>query len=222
MDEAVGKTKLPEIEEKIRQLYKSTGELWRDKTTPEQLQQIENLLRERRSILNSMFLGNEEEMSHLKRVNEHLSYLRKELHRRVAAMKQSIMKDPTFDDDFKVEGTLEVHYNDETSVLTLKDDAYYGSDFRLMNEVLESFYLLTQKSCIGLPISSGDDGWLDNKIYDDWHGVPICYALHDLCFHKLYSIPDAIRLDDFWAEATLTTQSITTQSGKRLMPPQRN
>ena len=221
MDEAVGKTKLPEIEEKIRQLYKSTGDLWRDKTTPEQLQQIEDLLLERRNILNSLFLGNEEEMSHLKRVNEHLSYLRKELHRRVAAMKQNIKIDPTFDDDFEVKGTLEVHYNDETSVLTLKDDTYYGSDFRLMNEVLESFYLLIQKSCIGLPINSGVDQKLDNKICDDWYGVPICYAPYDLCFHKHYSILDAIRLDDFWADATLTTQSITTQSGKRFIPPQR-
>ncbi len=222
MDEVIDKNKLPEIEEEIRQIYKSTGELWRDKTSPEQLKRIEDLLLDRSSILNSMFMGNEEEMSHLRRVNDHLSYLRKELHRRVAVMKQNIVKDPTFDDDFEVEGRLDVHYNDEESVLTLKDDAYYGSDFQFMNDVLESFYLLNRRNCIGFTISPLDDDKLDNMVYDDWCGIPMCYALCDLCLHKHYSIPDVIRLNDFWAEVTLTAQSITTQSGERYIPPQRD
>lgn len=220
MDKSLDKSKLPEIEAKIKEIYKSTGELWRERTSPEQLKQLEDLLLDRRSILDGMFMGNDEEMSHLRRVNDHLSYLRKELHRRVALMKQNIVKDPTFDDDFEVEGRLDVHYNDETSVLTLKDDAYYGSDFVLMNEVLESFYLMNRKNSIGFTISPHDDGKLDNMVYDEWCGIPMCYALYDLCFYKHYSIPDVIRLNDFWAEVTLTAQSITTQSGERYIPPQ--
>lgn len=220
MDKSLDKSKLPEIEAKIKEIYKSTGELWRERTSPEQLKQLEDLLLDRRSILDGMFMGNDEEMSHLRRVNDHLSYLRKELHRRVAIMKQSIVNDPAFDDDYEVEGRLDVHYNDETSVLTLKDDAYYGSDFRLMNEVLESFYLMNRKNSIGFTISPHDDGKLDNMVYDEWCGIPMCYALYDLCFYKHYSIPDVIRLNDFWAEVTLTAQSITTQSGERYIPPQ--
>lgn len=222
MSRTIDKTKLLEIEEEIRQIYQSTGELSHRKTSPEQLKLLEDLLVDRCGILNSMLLGNEEEIYHLRRVNNHLSYLRKELYRRVAVMKQSIVKDSAFDDDFEVEGKLEVHYNDETSVLVLKDDAYYGSDFRLMNEVLESFYLLECRSCLGFTVSPGDDDKLDNMAYDEWDGIPICFALHDLCFHKRYSIPDAIRLNDFWAEVTLTAQSITTQSGKRYTPPKRH
>lgn len=220
MDKTFDKDKLPEIEAEIKEIYKTTGEMWRERTSPEQLKRLEDLLLDRRSILNSAFMGNEEELNHFRRVNDHLSYLRKELHRRVALMKQNIVKDPTFDDDFEVEGRLEVHYNDETSVLTLSDDAYYGSDFRLMNDVLESFYRLNRKSCIGFTISPLDDDKLDNMVYDEWCGIPMCYALYDLCFYKHYSIPDVIRLNDFWAEVTLTAQSITTQSGERYIPPQ--
>lgn len=222
MDKTIDKAKLPEIEEQIKQLYKSTAGLWYCRTNPEQFKQFEDLLLKRWRILNSMFLGNEEEMCHLRRVNEHLSYLRKELYRRVALMKQSIVRDPAFDDDYEVEGRLDVHYNDETSVLTLKDDAYYGSDFVLMNEVLESFYLMNRKNSIGFTINPGDDGELDNTVYEQWCGIPMCYALYDLCFYKHYSIPDLIRLNDFWAEVTLTAQSITTQSGERFTPPNRH
>ena len=41
-----------------------------------------------------------------------------------------------------------------------------------------------------------------------------CYAVHDLTDHKLYSIPDLLRLNDFWSEVEFKVQSITNQDGQ--------
>lgn len=41
---------------------------------------------------------------------------------------------------------------------------------------------------------------------------------HQLTNHQLYSIPDLLPLNDFWAEVNLTIQSITEQNGTRYIP----
>ena len=48
--------------------------------------------------------------------------------------------------------------------------------------------------------------------------IVICHAVHQLTDHQLYSIPDLLRLNDFWAEVNLTIQSITDQKGNRWKP----
>ena len=40
--------------------------------------------------------------------------------------------------------------------------------------------------------------------------------MHNLSGHMGYSLPDILRLNDFWAEAHLTLQNITEQDGTRL------
>ena len=48
--------------------------------------------------------------------------------------------------------------------------------------------------------------------------VCICYPLHDLFSHKPYSIPDILRMNDFWVEAHLVCQHIVEQDGTRYRP----
>ena len=45
--------------------------------------------------------------------------------------------------------------------------------------------------------------------------IVVCHAVHDICTHKPYSIPDLLRLNDFWVEAHLVCQHIIDQNGKR-------
>ncbi len=52
----------------------------------------------------------------------------------------------------------------------------------------------------------------------EFEDINICYAVHNLTDHLGYSIPDLIRLNDFWAEVRLTVQSITEQDGTRYIP----
>lgn len=64
-----------------------------------------------------------------------------------------------------------------------------------------------------------DDGvsWNEPPFYGhpEFDDIIICHAMHNLSGHMLYSIPDILRLNDFWAEVHLTFQSITTQDGTR-------
>lgn len=67
-----------------------------------------------------------------------------------------------------------------------------------------------------------DDGvsWNEPPFYGhpEFDDIIICHAMHNLSGHMLYSIPDILRLNDFWAEVHLTFQSITTQDGTRYIP----
>lgn len=187
------------------------------------LETIGKLLFKRCRILNGMFIGTENEMAHLRRVNDHLLKLRNKLHARTTMLANTIVKDPEFDDDYEVEGTLMIPYNDEDSVLSLEEDDLYGSDFRLMNSILDSYYRALGQSSIGWGISPDMDNFLDDGHTwsdppfdsEEFDNIVIGYALHDLCNHKHYSVPDIIRLNDFWAEAAIVAQSITGQTGNR-------
>jgi len=46
--------------------------------------------------------------------------------------------------------------------------------------------------------------------------ICICHAIHDLSDHKPYSIPDILRMNDFWVEVTVKHQHIVEQDGSRL------
>lgn len=41
----------------------------------------------------------------------------------------------------------------------------------------------------------------------------ICQAFHDLRTHKPYSIPDVLRMNDFWVEVMVKHQHIEEQDG---------
>lgn len=99
----------------------------------------------------------------------------------------------------------------------------YGSNFTLMIKALADLYEAKGQPriiCTRDGIHRLDDGqsWMDAP-YDRWEAafkdIVICYAIHDLTAHKAYSIPDLLRLNDFWTEARITFQSRTRQDGIR-------
>ena len=148
-------------------------------------------------------------------------------------------KDPSFDDDYNIEGILRYVYNDEESVLQLEDDEYYASDFNYMLEFLT--YLIDKSRNIPKAIENTsilynpehtpnitdeeldcvdtlNDGqtWAEGCLQiPEFKTICICHAVHDICLHKPYSIPDLLRMNDFWIEVQLTCQHIINQSGKR-------
>ena len=191
---------------------------------PECIEAIGKLLNDRCGLLNRMLIGTTNELEHLKKVNQHFLDLRINLQCRILELSW-VEKSLWFDDDRVIEGTIHLPYNDETSVLKLEEDSLYGSDFDMMLCVLEYYYDAIGRGNVGSDVDLSslhrpDDGvTMDRRPFSDkmFEGLPlISEALHDLCWHKDYSIPDVIRLNDFWAEAKLVAQSITTQKGKRV------
>ncbi len=190
---------------------------------------VERLLSQREELLNKMFLPTPEAMEHFKVVNNRLFTLSGQLRNRIRALNDRIgmiMDCPEFDDDYEIEGSLRFSFNGEESVLKLDDDSYYGSDFTQMMELLNILIHrntdLHPLECIDLHSTSLDDGqsWNEypfrgRKEFDD---IIICYAVHNFTSHLGYSIPDLIRMNDFWTEVHLTIQSMTTQNGTRYIP----
>ncbi len=187
-------------------------------------EKVKRLLSERCAILNSMFRPTEANIAQLRKVNDELYRLSAVLNERVkrmAAKKPMLLDSPEFDDDYELEGTLKFVFNDEDSVCKLPDDAEYGSNFPLMIKTLYEVYNdSTLNSIVSANEHRGplDDGesWNEPPFmgYPEFDDIIICYAVHDLTIHKYYSIPDLLRLNDFWSEVTFKAQSITNQSGE--------
>lgn len=187
---------------------------------------VERLLIRRWHLLNSMFLPSDTNMSRFKDVNSRLEFLCRQLRERVFKLKQSLplVMDPDFDDDYEIVGELRFCFNDEDSVLRLDDD-YYKSDFTKMIEVIDTCNYGTAFECIERISPNSelfDDGvsWNEPPFYGrpEFDDIIICHAMHNLSDHMGYSIPDILRLNDFWAEVRLTLQSITEQDGTRFRP----
>ena len=194
---------------------------WRNNQT--KFDEVRKLLTRRWNLLNLMFMPSVVNMNRFKEINSRLESLCSQLRERMLKLKKSLplVQDSDFDDDYELEGELRFCYDDENSVLKLDDD-HYCSDFCRMIDIIHTCNYGTYWECIErISLNSHilDDGvsWNEPPFYGrtEFDDIIICHAMHNLSDHMLYSIPDILRLNDFWAEVHLTFQSITTQDGTR-------
>ena len=210
--------------------------------TKELMEDVKALLNQRRSLLNLMFECSPEEVVRFREVNELLTNLTGKMHAKALSLYEGILReghDPGFDDDITVEATLRfVFGNNVDSVIPdYVMENIYGSQFSDMLDILTDLYedegdpecAFCQTSYdlrhrVGMPASEfGMDNFLDDgESWDEapldrpeFEGICICHAVHDLCCHKLYSIPDLLRMNDFWVEVKVTHQHIVDQAGRR-------
>ena len=194
---------------------------WRNNQT--KFDEVRKLVTRRWNLLNLMFMPSVVNMNRFKEINSRLESLCSQLRERMLKLKKSLplVQDSDFDDDYELEGELRFCYDDENSVLKLDDD-HYCSDFCRMIDIIHTCNYGTYWECIErISLNSHilDDGvsWNEPPFYGrpEFDDIIICHAMHNLSDHMLYSIPDILRLNDFWAEVHLTFQSITTQDGTR-------
>lgn len=186
---------------------------------------LQELLNSRQNILNEMFVGDSSEMLRFRQVNDMLSKLTADLFNRVKALSvsQASIIDKSFDDDYELEGTIKIIVDSQDSIKQLDNDECYGSDFLLMNGVITEFHRMENENIEwfgGKEVERDEKPWCDDGV--SWNEYPfrnnhnfddilICHAVHDICSHKLYSIPDLLRLNDYWAEVKLTLQKFASQ-----------
>ena len=215
---------LREVEWEIKEISKSESPyVYTKSVLHKKSRYLEDLLLKRREILNDLFVPSSANLKRLERVNEYLYNLTIKLYQRVSQMaskKIDWFNQPDFDDSYNLEGTLIFQYNEEDSVLKLKDDGYYGSDFPAIIEIIAKFHNryspAIQQFYLDSELLEDGKSWNEYPFHDkEYDNLIICHAVHDICNHKLYSIPDLLRLNDFWAEVKLTVQSITDQKGFR-------
>lgn len=170
------------------------------------------LLEERCSILNEMFVPTDSNMQRFIQVNNHLYTLTQKLYSRVNQMKEQLplITNPGFDDDYELEGQLTIPFYDENYTFYLNQ--YYGSNFAQMIKCLAAVYPepVLHVSPNQMPLDNGatwDEGPFQQ--HPQFNDIIICYAVHDICTHRPYSIPDLLRLHDFDCEVQLILQHIT-------------
>ena len=197
------------------------------------------LLNVRQTLLNELFFATSEEIIRLKQVNSLLDELTKKMYHRTASLYRTLLssyRDEEFDDDYEILGTLKcnVDYDSEDgsygTVLKLENDEFYGSDFgymiALINKMQDSENIV--ECHIGYKerhtpnMSDKDldcyDHWDDGVSWNEGQlnrkeleHICICYAMHVICVHNEYSLPDLLRLNDFWVEVQIKCQHFISQ-----------
>lgn len=230
--------KVVRIEEKIKNIADTRhcgGYGW--SLCPEQRDKVGMLAQERAACLDRMFLATPDEVRRFESLNELLIRKADEMRQRCAMLYDSLLgmrKMESFDEFYEVEGRLMVEGDSdyEGSVLTLPEDAYYGSDFLFMSGILKELMpqgmsqsfcghvlkaeeLGTEKENPGYSFTrSMEDGtsWAEESLrHPALSHICICHPIHDICTHHPYSIPDLLRINDFSTEVTLTVSKRFSQ-----------
>ena len=212
----------------------------RKELTPDLLEQLDELLCLRCWALNELFDKHcsEEEVRRFAAVNSRLYGMTQRMYERVNMVNEHLQSMPLHeeDDDVMIEAKLCFWEDGTSSVLELEDDGYYGSDFTRMivllsiidrdykcyDEVESVFTSPELKNGRAIIIDdlqndlddgvSWGEGYLNHPKFSD---IIICHAVHDICTHKNYSIPDLLRMNTFEVSVDVKIQQIQDQDGAR-------
>ena len=213
----------------------------RKRLTPGQFELLDALLDLRCWALNALFEVHcsDEEVKRFTAINDKLYDMTERMYERARMVNELIKTMPLHekDDDVEVEAKLKFWEDGAPSVLEIEDDEFYGSDFTRMIVLLSLIdsdyksYDEIERVAIYPKLVDGkllpddteikndmDDGttwaeaWLRHRKLDH---LIVCHAVHDICTHKNYSIPDLLRMNTFEVSVDIKIQQIEDQDGAR-------
>ena len=178
-------------------------------------EQVKELLSDRHFILGKMFRLHvtEQEVVRFREVNDHLLELTRKLFSDHAKLLDALNNNPMVSviggEDVVVESKLDV--DEDAEVLCYDDDDDYGSDFSHMIDAIAWTEDVEIQSChttLGEEPEPNhlDDGctWAEGCLdVPQFKGIGVCYAVHDLCTHKNYSVPDLLRIRSYSVQNTV-------------------
>ena len=199
------KATLQFVEDKILRIMDNQG--WMMKKETEEL--VKELLSDRHFIMGKMFRLHvtEQEVARFRDVNDHLLELTRNMFCEHKKLLDSLNNNPMVSvlgrEEVVVESKLGV--DEETEVLHYDDDADYGSNFSQMIDALAWTEDLEIHSCYTIIGENPepnhlDDGcsWAEGCLdVPQFKGISVCYAVHDICTHKNYSVPDLLRIRSY-------------------------
>ena len=201
------KATLKFVEDKILHIMDYQG--WMMKKELEE--QVKELLSDRHFIMGKMFRLHvtEQEVARFRDVNDHLLGLTRKMFCEHKKLLDSLKDNPILSvaswDDVVVESILDV--DEDAEVLRYDDDDDYGSNFSQMIDAIAWTEDLEIRSCYTTLGEKSEPDHLDNSSRWSWaegcfdvpqfEGIGVCYAIHDLCTHKNYSVPDLLRIPSY-------------------------
>lgn len=186
----------------------------------EELSRLEDLINVRSFVLDEMLTQpTAEELKRLEYQNGRLLRLTHEVYEQVDNMAKMFNEATEIAgqerEDYFMEGSLKFeHYGDDPdvapSVIRMENDKFYGSDFDYTLELIAWVTELGSYPEHFVEYPAGmhpfDDGetWADGYLMKDaYKHLCVCYALHSVCSHQPFSIPDVLRMDSFLVSASL-------------------
>lgn len=239
--------RVQKVEEKLRSIVGDPVAKWfTTHRSQREYEKLIYLLNQRRMLLDKMFVATSEEVERMEHVNNRLFDLTNMMLARTEELYHKAMYstyDPAFDNDVDVEGSLKFvmnELNDDGSILPMRNDGYYGSDFVLAFEVISCLYAHNylrreeiEESYCYCPVNTYkadmrreelrladnlNDGqsWYHANMpaADKFSHLCVCHAIYDLNKHKPYSIPDILRMNDFYIEVAVKHQHFANQKGR--------
>ena len=207
------KATLQFVEEKILSTIDFNG--WMMKKEIEE--QVKELLSDRHFLMGKMFRLHvtEQEVVRFREVNNHLQELTRKMFFEHKELLDSLKDNPVLSltcwDDVVVESILDV--DEDAEVLRYDDDDDYGSNFTQMIDAIAWTEDLEIHSCYTTLGEKPDPDHLDDGSRWSWaegcldvpqfESIGVCYAVHDLCTHKNYSVPDLLRIRSFSVQNTI-------------------
>ena len=202
------------------------------RTTPSKIREVSFLLAYRCSALNTMFYDHcsDSEIKQFATINEQLYNATQHMYERTNMAKDFLQTMPTHekDSDVWIESKLEFWCDDASSVPKFAEDEYYGSDFSNMIAILSTIdrdfyhregfdYIYPHSEIIDGKVVVRDDivnvlddgkSWAEGDLrHKKLSHIVICHAVHDICDHKSYSIPDLLRMNSFEVCVDIKIQS---------------
>lgn len=212
----------------------------RKRLTPFQFELLDSLLCLRLWALNNLFYihCSDEEVTRFANMNGKLYSMTERMYERARMVNEFIETMPLHekDDDVMVEAKLRFWEDGASSVLEIEEDEFYNSDFTRMIVLLSIIdsdyksYDEIERVSLNLNLVFGklitddeiqndmDDGttwaegWLRHPKLDH---LVVCHAVHDICTHKNFSIPDLLRMNTFEVSVEMKIQQIQDQDGSR-------
>lgn len=199
------KATLQFVEDKILRIMDNQG--WMMKKETEEL--VKELLSDRHFIMGKMFRLHvtEQEVARFRDVNDHLLELTRNMFSEHVKLLDALNNNPMVSviggEEVVVESKLDV--DEDAEVLHYDDDDDYGSNFSQMIDAIAWTEDVEIQSCHTTLGEEPEPNHLDNGCswaegcldVPQFMGIGVCYAVHDLCTHKNYSVPDLLRIRSY-------------------------
>ncbi|MEE0235273.1 MAG: hypothetical protein UD961_03830 [Bacteroidales bacterium] len=202
------------------------------RTAPSKIREVSHMLMYRCWALNTMFYDHcsNTEIKQFAVINEHLYNTTQHMYERTNMAKDFLQTMPTHenDNDVWIESKLEFWCDDAAAVPKFAEDEYYGSDFSNMIAILSTIdrdfyhregfdYIYPHSEIVDGKVVVIDDivnvldngrSWSEGYLrHPKLSDIIICHAVHDICDHKSYSIPDLLRMNSFQVSIDIKIQS---------------